>query len=821
MKLVASAVQLARSVKVKIEKFSDDGTLIAFCTGHFIESDEMAKAAKKLGVEEMDIYELVENRLRKSRKPELVIIGGKHVPPPTFRTRQEVGSSTRAAVYDDFMEALNSTSDKHVIEWDNTYWCCVLDVDFHGISTPNPDDLLKVAELLSPAPVCYWLSKHGGLHCAYYANGLYEASELAAVAGYTVVRKFPEAKLEFLSRTRGTANKVYRRTNDTNINAIKTLLNISTSDDREQYLEEKGWVVGQRLEHIECPVNPSKRAERNTPPVVIRETFIHCFICESDGITNGSKKPGCFPYATLAGSKIQTQIAVCVNNFVHWSHAKHVLQQRIKDHDTAKAIYSALLKAAHGEDARIGHVFTACTLNGLIRYDGFWCDDTGKPVPLASSSPILKQLPHAMTVNKQGIVSSDLANCEWLSHTVDLSVRGYYAITPVRGIHITKYQDLPSNKVYITLDIPELKGEENASRRPRYTHSQDRMPLEEAWQELEKAFPGLDRTLIELLIVGRGCSEHRSGLPPMLFITGPTGSGKTSHIQIAAAICGDSYSGVKLNRDSDRFNNQLLMAKSKGGFVFFDEFFKFAKQANLTNVEAMENLLSFTRDQLCYMIYIGSVSLGELPLFLWADTTIPPDVLAHAQIGRRVFSYKLHRTLKWEESLRDYNIGEPCNLRLYGTPEMVEACNSILSQIIDDWFRSPVTDFAQVAEELQVKRIRDTTGIADERNATIKELFDAVCYAPEIEGIDDKKRFSKIGFKLARAEGICPVYRALELCQSESERNKDECRLVSETDLMTCLGLTMPATIEIRKHGTKYAIRFVSQDGTIVNEGLK
>ena len=303
----------------------------------------------------------------------------------------------------------------------------------------------------------------------------------------------------------------------------------------------------------------------------------------------------------------------------------------------------------------------------------------------------------------------------------------------------------------------------------------------------------------------------------MLFISGAAGTGKTATVSIAAAICGDSCTPVTLNRDRDRFDNEFLSAKSRSGFVLFDEFFKFAKQAAMTDVEAMQGLLKYGGEGMAYKIYIGAVPMGDLPMMVWADTDIPPEVLQHEQIGRRVYSLWFGKTLSWEKPLADSGIYEPRKLRENAWDELLVAINSILSRIIDRYFTGPPTDYTVCMDELGIKKINQSEQI-EIKNQLIRDLFDAVCAKGDIKDKSDMKRWSARGMKIAKDNDAAIL--AYELLQSEREKRTLMCRSLSETDLAKVLGSQHTVIFQVQRRGAKYAMRFVSEDGKIVNKEL-
>jgi len=561
--------------KILIQRFRQNSLLVSFLSA-FVDHRDILRGSKVLGIGVESLEALlakpVPAQLELSQPPEQ----------PVFQVRPETGRAVLGQ-YTSAATALQNATTGQVIEWIGTEHTCILDIDFPKGTEPDGNQLLAFTATIEPRPVLYWLSRSGGVHLLYQCNGTYAADEFASVASYHYLRRYSHCKAELLHRTRSASAHVYLCNPTYDIGVLRSLLAENSATDNEEFLAVRGWTVGERLEHTSCPVNPTPRGEANSGPVMVHADHVYCFICNADGRRSGSRTPGYFPFSALTGSRVETQIARAVNNFVHWSHAKQIIGLRIHNDLLAQRIYSALLKLKHEHDTRIPIVFTAGEPYGIVRYNGYWCNNNGEMLKVDKTSAILASLPQCKDCDRVGNLTPNDAAREWLAQPVNLSPRGYIPVTPVQGFHFTRWQELPDNKLFIPLrnaTIPE-------DRQPKYLADNERMLLDNAWMSLEKIYPGLDRKLLELLLIGRGCTEHRSGLVPMLFLTGTTGSGKTAHVQLAANICGDTASSLQLNRDTDRFFNEFLTAKRRSGFVFFDEFFKFAKQADLTDLQAM------------------------------------------------------------------------------------------------------------------------------------------------------------------------------------------------------------------------------------------
>lgn len=800
--------------KLCVDKVSDDGTtIIARFTSAFSDSADFRKGGKALGVNADDLLDAILNKFKRDGLTIIPILTQRVG--ETYTVREEQGA-TRTA-YTDFKSALENCKRGQVLEWKTTALTCALDVDYHKGNAPDAFDLIAFCETLNPTPHWYWITKSGGLRLIYQAQGIYDASEYAACAALLISQRFPTSKFELLRRSRAPFGTVHHRAVvSCDMDAIRGLLSTYTNGDYTEWLEARGFEPGQRYQHSCCPVAPSERAATNTNPVVVYSDHIHCYICAADGIKFGSRTPGFFPLSRITGDKVNTPIARCVEHFTHWGHAKHALRQAIGNEQIAKASYAALLKFKHGDDARIGLVFSAGEPNGLVRYDGYWCDGNGVILTLSGSSAILKALPHCLKVSNGELIDNPEA-VEWLSETVDHSCRGYAPLYAIRGIQFTQFQDLPSTRIFNVLPSYELQPDTMVSKRPRYMGERERMTEDEAWSKIEELFPKIDRKVIELLLVGRGCTEFRAGLPPMLFLTGNTGSGKTAHVEIAAAIAGDKATPVPFNKDINHLRQSLLVAKQTGAFVFFDEFFKNARIQRVPEVDATETLLSFTPDSVSHQLYVGPVRMGDLPLLIWADTHIPQEVLTHEQIGRRMYHHRFPGGLTWEATMQ--RIGEFKFLRANGNPDIVDACNAILSAVVDRYFTGELCDFATAANSLGFKRLRDGDALEDKR-CLIRELFSVISAAP-CPGDVWAKKYGR-GSKKMELDGNNEIYAAVDMLWRIDEKNTRSCGAIEEADLKVAIGLKEAAKFEIRLiNRSVFAVRFVSLDGKLVNEELK
>jgi hypothetical protein len=706
-------------------------------------------------------------------------------------------TSTEYTEYGTFQEAIQAAPKTGIIRWDDVQSVCCLDID--NCAQYGDSLLSRLLRNLCPAPAYYWRSKSGGIHCIYAQLDGIPADESAAIAGfYLQSRSLHLARIEIKKDTAAPPGEYVCQTQT----AGKATLGDAEGNTvlgRDAWLADRDFIIGQDYEHSRCPFNPSNKG--NGKPVKVRGNYVYCAYCAE------RNPPGKASYAKLTNTKSQNLLSLCVNNFTHWGHARYILREVAENEKIGRLLYAAMLRQKWGDDPRIAGVFTASEPIGLLRKEGYWTTTEGESIRLDKGSSLLASLPVCQYVD-DGKIKVDRVRHEMLTQSIDLTKIGYPPLVTVWGIQLTQFQQLPENKIYVLQHSASLRGPSCELRRPKYLLPDARLSSDDAWTEIERAFPGIERNAVRLLIAAKACSEHRSGLPPMVFLTGPTGSGKSATIEVASAICGDSVGVVQYANTTERLRQGLMDSKKQGGFAFFDEYIKGASREKQSAVKAMEIVLGFTPNSMSHALYVGHVSLGELPVCVWADTAIPPKLEGHAQIGRRIYHVPFYGEQDWEKTLANAGIREPKLLRVNGSEDIIHAANSILSEVIDEYFPlgSDATDFATVAESLGYRKLRDSD-IARERNEIIAQFFRAICNATPISGIE-LARWGNAGWK--RIETGREDCELTQLWQHLSDGDKPTSSIIEECSLQKLLHLRCAARFECRSHGRMLVVRFRS-----------
>jgi hypothetical protein len=717
-----------------------------------------------------------------------------------FRVREKYSGEFKA--YTNFAEAIEEAKklEQGIINWDDTRGLCCLDVDIPG--PINVDRAAKALRNLNPVPRYCWLSKSAGIHAIYIAaNGLF-ADEIAAIASYNLRLLLPDAAYE-IKKDSAAPPKDYETHQQTQ--ALFNLCTGGNTSERDEWLRARNLEIGGEYEHTHCPFHPSDRG--NGKPVKVRGDYIYCCYCAQ------RHPPGTAPYWRLCGST-SNLFHVIVDNFTHWGQARYICRELSSDEKIGKLLYSAALKLKHGNDPRIQSVFSAGEPLGLLRKEGYWTTYSGEAYKSDKASAILASLPAAHTVI-DGEPRVDKVRTEMLAQTADLTKLGYPPLINVWGFHVTQFQQLPENKIYVLQRSTIYRDRDDIA--PKYRDSSSRMEINRAWEVIEKAFPSIDRNAIRLLIAAKGCSEHKAGLPPMVFFTGPTGSGKTVSVKLASAICGDSVRTVQHANTQERIRQGLMEAKKQGSFCFFDEFLKAAKNGAKQDADkAMEIVLGFTPDSVSHALYIGPVALGELPVIVFADTDIPAVLDSHAQVGRRIHHVPYFGEHNWERTSASF--GQAENLRFFGA-EFAEAADSILSDVCDEFFPagSISTDFADVANRLGFRKLRDSD-IARERGECIRRFYQEVCKLPAISG-SDLARWGNAGWKRLDFNLESEV---ADLWNRLKDSGSNDCsRCIAECSLQKLLNTKSAVRFETRSHGNLLVVRFKAVGQEIYNENLE
>lgn len=708
-----------------------------------------------------------------------------------------------------------------IIEWfDNRFLCC-LDIDYHDMaldSRPSYEELKNRIDSIKCQPFCWHMSHGQGAKLYYIYKPGYYANELASIAGLQYSVDDPRCTFDL---TKSSRHPCYTRESDnappplrfskqinfvygsSDVSYLKRIISGDIEQtDIEELLADKGWRLGASIPHTECPINPS---EDTKAVVFIGERGLYCHKCAARGLGEG-EKPGFYSYVRFMG-KTDNRLLSMVKGFVHIEHARIVLSSvypRVPL-STLETTYRCLLKIVHGfDDPRINKVFYCG--GGYIRSNGLWKSLDGSSSIQKNIAQYVMSLPGALVPTDKGFVKNIPAVTAFCN-TGSLENYGYHDIDFIRGCKISG-QFMPSASEYSILHT--IVRREFRKCKPQYVTPAKRMPHAEAWALIESMLPGISRQYLRLLIAAKGAAEGRQAQCPFILVAGPSGAGKSTTVQVAAGICGDIASEPTFSPWPDRFRQNLMEAAGTAGFVVVNEIFKEAERAKLAATQALDPMLTVTEESLSHKLFIGSVRFGLLPPFVLTDVTIPEEVTQDMQIARRFTFIELTSKCDWEKNLVEARI-QPHQLRLV-SPEHAAACDSVLSEVIDQFFTKRMT-LAEIAKELGIVSLSQYTNIRSNKAGQFRQFYEAVCQAPPHT---DKKNFISfppaMGWK--RIDRLSDTYlKELwdEFCNGrENEKDWAQSRTLSAEDWGGILGLSERIAFEVVPRKQCVFVRFIA-----------
>jgi hypothetical protein len=808
-----------RFARIGVEKRTVDGDLVAADRSTFAADRDFARAAAALGIPKRELVSYID-QYRRAGTSQFAL-----TPPVSHQFSIIVRGRTQPAIDGkefkgeplSVLRAILEPQDlpkEPLLCWDDEEQLCAVDVDF--ATAPPRSEVEIAAELSIPRAPVSWSTRHGGLRLLFTAQDMLRANELAALAALWCRNRWRGARVELKTDTRhpGTGDgcgEVRWRTPTVETAALRGYFSARAETDATAvgaWLAERNLTIGQRYAHEHCPVQPSPE-DQVTYPVLVQDDHIHCFRCGGKGVTYGSSIPGRFTYTALMGTGTSSALAKCAEHFSHWAHARHVVEAAFgagMPTRVLRSLYSAILTVLHGSDPRIRAVFSEGL--DLIRLDGRWATSGGEEYHAKGMAirPILQRLPAVLYVDGDGEPAIDFRLVAKFEQPHDLWPFGYPALTPVWSIRVYgQHLGTPdATRIPVVMQVPRLAPQAMTPYRARYLEPAARVA--NPWSLVEAAMPGVDRKLVKLLIAAKGAAESGLSMPPLIVITGPSGAGKTSVVELAAAIAGDERRAVTWNDSDDRVRQQIISAKESGSYVVFNEFFKSARRGRKPSATAVDLLLGLTPDSTSHKMYIGPVRLGQLPVCIWTDIAIPDEVRTDVQIARRLTHAHIGNRHDWRATI----VGAVGQIECFRTRSMdhAAAANAILSEVIDEFFSVPYT-FAQIAGLLGYRSLEESSDLEWSRDL-LRDFFFECCALPDAQS---SRRKANQGWKAIDVSGLSQVARLWKrLRDTDTLADSRKCR---EVDWQELCGLAHPAEFRCRgddRSGLRVEVRWMGRD---------
>ena len=774
-----------------------------------VSAKQRARIAAECGVSTDDIAAMVED-VQRSAASKIKRFETQALPAESFcirpltATRNEgerLEAEPRAA-----LARLNNIPVDSVMEWSDAKALCCLDVDYHGVQAPGRDWLTTLMlSRLHPRPIAWHFSRSGGIHAFYIASDPLAADELAAVAALRYRALDGTAGLELKTVVRGPGAEVISiaRDQDTGVGFAEWLGSPEYDEsERANWLESEGMELDKRYEHERCPIAPcSSHAE----PVVVSEQGIYCHRCASTGMTLGCRRPGFVPWATILGAPSAGELGRMVRNLVHWGHAKWVLTQTYGFPEAlAKKAYAAALKLYHNGkalSALVSRVFSRDT-EDYARVGDAWMSIPTLYIYPNTIQPVLEKLPAAQFLVGDEVKVNKAAVCD-LAQFKDQTPRGYAGLELVHGVKLAE----AGRRLTVTVPNPDLVRHDSR-RVARYLPRGERMTEAEAWSEIEKIVPRIDRTLIKLLTCAFSIAqETRAGLLPILFVSGPSGAAKSATCKVAAGIYGSRCGEATFEADPTHYRASIREAAARSPVVILNEMLKEGARARLSTRQTLDMVLTLTPDSMSHALYRGPVPMGRLPAIVITEPVLPMTVRDETQLARRIRHHRVTgRKDDWPAAIQAAGVPSQDLTLIRATSETVaKACDSILSYVADAYLAFPRT-WDAIAEDLGCATVEKDENFSD-LTPWHKELFRLVCAEPALTG-RDAKVYAHGYKKIIKEEHEKPLNVVYSMFADGYGSDWSSSRRLQEKAWESILGVDGPVFLDMRSSGSNVFIRF-------------
>ncbi|VTT98865.1 unnamed protein product [Gemmataceae bacterium] len=727
---------------------------------------------------------------------------------------------------------------------DGTDDVAFLDIDAHDAAR-RPDEVrfeMAAARLARETGAdAHWRTHGGGTRLVFTRRDRLTAGELAAVArvharrllrglhGVTGIEiKSTSAHPAYPRATPGgelrCSAPVWLTPADVNLRAIAAdLLGAPSEADPEaaaECREERGWTLGGRYQHPECPFDPSPSghdAVEASRPVVVLDEGVWCHKCARFT-----------PYAQLVEPEKRRPgkdcpLRQCVRGMAHFTHARHVLAHHagVTNERDARLLYGALLKLWHlygprelddlQTEATLKLINDAATCNVPVVWVagcGWVSSNTGNPARPESVTKLLPTLPAVKYVGDEGEVGTSARTLAALLSDDDAAAAaaGYPPLRPIRGVDFFGQVGDP--------DVPGTPFVLAPGRTPfKYRRREERERVEHvgcsAWELVERQFPGINRGYLKLCIAGPGYTQ-RAGITENVAVnvTGVSGSGKTTTAELGADMAGVTCTSAKLKADEDKLARAA--ATAAGGVLVLDEVAK----AGLSGDELLSRLQSIKVGAEYHALYRGSARLTAVPFVVLADTQMPRVVQEEIQLRRRLVGVALGAGRVTGKAAPDWNSTSggvtgwrergPLRYSLPGLGAMIADC--VVSEVVDEVRAlGPGATFVDYARTLGFGLLSDATADEVDHDAPFRALFDAVLATDPVK---DSKKFQGKGWVVFDPDDGSKVAAAWRECASSEGFSGPKPQLITGRQWGVTTGVD-GLHCQLVQHGKKVGLRFL------------
>lgn len=614
------------------------------------------------------------------------------------------------------------------------YLAC-LDLDFHDPSSPErltDLDLDRLGYALSPKPFVWWRSQGGGLHAMYASTpgSLFTAEELAVGAAAQlltatcVLRAKGTVEIKATTRHPGAEQKGKRcgriilGASDTSFAVLARFSQSeATEDEATEMMEKYGYELGQRLDHAHCRIDP-QHVSTGTP-VHVGVNGLYCHSCMGR-LGKGLQTWGFLRKLAgldTASMRSLAPIREAFENLVHVKHVDYLFAELFPTlpEDLRRILYRAQLKKTHEEKPdKLPLIEKAFETFYFVRGMGQWLHaDTLLPVGKALAPADVAVLPscvrYGLDEGGEGTFSQVPAAIS--AHINNGRIPGWipiqsYGFEPIFFVH----NDAADDSRFVRCRPLVRTTRERVS----YVAPDERMPLAEAEAVISAYFPGISMLYLRALIIATGCAESGNGPIPILWVTGPTESAKTTTISIALEMYGETFQNLS-GMPEERLNQVVGDALHQSRILTFDDFAKQPSEFSRLHTFLLRlNRSGYTH----YQNYVGGETEPFNSAVVLTDWRIPSFFTVELQFGRRVHLLRLDNRLPVSWSKLGHQVERWWKRSL----ELTKAANAFHSWVVDEFFGSGDSEsFDAKMLRLGIPKLEEESNTGDTQEA-VKEL---------------------------------------------------------------------------------------------------
>jgi energy-coupling factor transporter ATP-binding protein EcfA2 len=517
----------------------------------------------------------------------------------------------------------------------------------------NELDIHKYFPESLPRPFCAWVTHGGGLRAMFVATPEATAMELAgvwnlfaplgAIVGWSVEVK-TDSRHPCGERDGTRCSRIVRFAPSANIvipgNGGRS---VASEPDIQGWLDERGLSFGRHSAEY-CPWCGGAVATCNPSLDIDQERGVHCYRCGRSG-----------SWDLLVGDFVQSDrptIYDAARALVHFPHQELILRDLRPSVPPAllQPAWRAMLRQAHAdhlvhpdENVRAGwQARVECAASELVDIvrssSGEWLDRKTLTVRRVSADRTLKRLPWSLSP----IMVDAAAN--------PAPLRGFTSVQPIKATAVIgPHVDPPPGSIFVR----RASGQSDAPAVDLGFGPPPPEKVEEAWQAVEVKLPGIDRPYTNTLLTAAYVAQRAIGTPPIVIVTGPTGSGKTAAQHLVAGMVGTKAGLVSLDGEADDVNRRLGLKLAAGcGLLFVDEV---GRVKNL--YWKIEPILSANSDLTFRAKYANEVATPLAAPISLLGSTLPASIVRSPELARRSVGIRLRGANKvWsltEDASRD------------------------------------------------------------------------------------------------------------------------------------------------------------------------